>query len=539
MPPEGARPPAPEGTWVSTFNSSSPNVSVSSVDSSSLGVLMDLCASHAVVLGLAALASAAAGFAAEGGIGLFEAHGDVGAVGQPGTVVYDAKAGTYTVTGGGENMWFATDAFHFVWKRASGDLALAADVRFVGTGGNPHRKAALLVRQGLEPDAAYADAVVHGDGLTSIQYREERGGPTREIQSSVKAPRRLRIEREGDSVLLSVAREGEPLASAGASFKIRFTEPFLVGLGVCAHDNAVTETAVFSNVELSTDRPQATGEPVLESTLETISIASKDRRVVHHAREHFEAPNWSRDGKQLLFNQGGRLYRLPVAGGEPQAIDTGSATRCNNDHGLSPDGTRLAISDGSQGDGKSVIYTLPATSGKPRRVTANAPSYWHGWSPDGKTLAYCAERGGEFDVYTIPVEGGDETRLTTAPGLDDGPDYSRDGQWIYFNSERTGTMQIWRMRPDGSDQQPLTSDGHADWFPHPSPDGQWVAFLSYEGDVKGHPPNKDVMLRMMPAGGGEIQVLAKLFGGQGTLNVPSWSPDGSQLAFVSYRLARR
>jgi len=491
------------------------------------------------LLGIALLLGGAATRAAGSDLGLFEAHGEVGTVGKPGSAAYDAKAGTYTVTGGGENMWFATDAFHFVWKKASGDLSLAADVRFVGTGGNPHRKAALLIRQGLEPDAAYVDAVVHGDGLTSIQYREERGGPTREIQSNVKGPRRLRIEKEGDYVFLSVAREGERLAAAGGSFKIRFTVPFLVGLGVCAHDDAVSETAVFSNVELTMGLPTSAGEPVLESTLETIAIASKDRRVVRQAREHFEAPNWSRDGKHLVFNRGGRLFTLPVEGGEPREIDTGFATRCNNDHGLSPDGTSLAISDQSQGDGRSLIYVLPATGGTPRRVTARAPSYWHGWSPDGRTLAYCAERNGEFEVYTIPAEGGEETRLTTAPGLDDGPDYSPDGSFIYFNSERTGTMQIYRMRPDGTEQQQMTSDGHADWFPHPSPDGRWVAFLSYEKDVKGHPANKDVMLRMMPAGGGETQVLAKLFGGQGTINVPSWSPDGTQLAFVSYRLARR
>ena len=380
----------------------------------------------------------------------------MGAVGKPGTVVYDAKAGTYTVTGGGENMWFATDAFHFVWKKASGDVTLAADVRFVGSGGNAHRKAALLIRQGLEPDAAYADAVVHGDGLTSIQYREERGGPTREIQSKVRGPLRLRIEKEGDYVSLSVAAEGEPLGSAGGSFKIRLAEPFLVGLGVCAHDNAVSETAVFSNVEITTGRAPSKGEPMLESTLETIAIDSKDRRVVHHVREHIEAPNWSRDGKELVFNSGGLLFALPVTGGTPRKIDTGFATRCNNDHGLSPDGTLLAISDQSQEDGRSLIYVLPATGGTPRRVTPLGPSYWHGWSPDGRTLAYCAERGGEYDVYTIPVEGGEETRLTTAPGLDDGPDYSADGQWIYFNSERTGTMQIWRVRTDGTEQEQLT-----------------------------------------------------------------------------------
>ena len=476
--------------------------------------------------------------AQEGALGLFEAHGDVGAVGRKGGVVYDAKAGAYTVTGGGGNMWFSTDALHFVWKKAEGDVSLAADVRFVGEGGNAHRKAALLIRQGLEPDAAYADAVVHGDGLTSIQYREEKGGPTREVQSNVRRPRRLRIEKQGDYVFLSVAGEAEPLRSAGGSFKIRFSGPFLLGLGVCAHDDAVSETAVFSNVEVTTGARGAAGEPMLESTLETISIASKDRRVVRTAAEHFEAPNWSRDGQELVYNSGGLVYAIPVAGGPPRRIDTAFATRCNNDHGLSPDGTQLAISDQSQGDGQSLVYVLPASGGTPRLVTPLGPSYWHGWSPDGQTLAYCAERGGEYDVYTIPVAGGEEKRLTTAAGLDDGPDYSPDGEWIYFNSERTGLMQIWRMRPDGSEQQQVTSDGHADWFPHPSPDGKWLVFLSYEKDVKGHPPNKDVTIRMMPAGGGEIQVLAKLFGGQGTLNVPSWSPDSLHLAFVSYRLVR-
>ena len=491
-----------------------------------------------VFVGLIAAFSGSGGAVQAGQLGIFEAHGDVGAVGLKGGVAYDAKAGTYTVTGGGENMWFSTDALHFVWKQAQGDLALAADIRFVGDGGNNHRKAALLIRQGLEPDAAYADAVVHGDGLTSIQYREEKGGPTREVQSNVKGPRRLRIEKQGDYVFLSVAAEGEPLRSAGGAFKIRLTGSFLLGLGVCAHDNKVSETAVFSNVEITTGAKLAAGEPMLESTLETIAIESKDRRVVRTAAEHFEAPNWSRDGKELVYNSGGLLYAIPVTGGAPRKLDTGPATKCNNDHGLSPDGTQLAISDQSQGEGKSLVYVLPSTGGTPRLVTPVGPSYWHGWSPDGKTLAYCAERGGEYDVYTIPVAGGEEKRLTTAKGLDDGPDYSPDGEWIYFNSERTGLMQIWRMRADGSEQQQVTSDGHADWFPHPSPDGKWVAFLSYEKDVQGHPPNKDVTIRMMPAGGGEIQVLAKPFGGQGTINVPSWSPDSLHLAFVSYRLVR-
>jgi Tol biopolymer transport system component len=237
-----------------------------------------------------------------------------------------------------------------------------------------------------------------------------------------------------------------------------------------------------------------------------------------------------------LFNQDGRIYRLPVAGGSPEVIDTGFANRCNNDHGISPDATTLAISDESQEEHKSIVYLVPIGGGEPRRVTKNSPSYWHGWSPDGKMLAFVGERGGEFDIYTIPAAGGEETRLTTAKGLDDGPEYSPDGEYIYFNSERTGHMQIWRMRADGSDQTQITADECNNWFPHISPDGKWMVILSYASDVTGHPANKDVMLRLLSLSDGKITVLAKLFGGQGTINVPSWSPDSKRLAFVSYAL---
>jgi hypothetical protein len=468
-------------------------------------------------------------------IGLFDNHGDVGAVQKVGSVNYDVTTKSYTIAGGGENMWGTADGFHFVWRRMSGDVSLAADIKILGTGGNAHKKAVLLIRQSLDADAAYADAALHGDGLTSLQYREVKGGPTREIQSNVKSPARLRLEKEGDYVFMSVARAGEALRSAGGSFRIKLSEPYYIGLGVCAHDNHAIEKAVFSNVEL---RPTK----MLESTLETIAIGSKDRKVVYTANEHFEAPNWSRDGKYFLLNRAGRMIKLPVTGGTPETLDTGFATRCNNDHGISPDGAQLAISDQSQEQRRSLIYTLPIGGGAPKRITKLAPSYWHGWSPDGKTLVYCGERNGNFDVYSIPVEGGDETRLTTAEGLDDGPEYSPDGRYIYFNSVRTGLMQIWRMKPDGSEQTQITRDEYNNWFAHPSPDGNWLVILSYEKDVTGHPANKDVMLRLIPvtpAGYGEPQVLAKLFGGQGTINVPSWSPDSRQLAFVSYRLVSR
>jgi len=275
----------------------------------------------------------------------------------------------------------------------------------------------------------------------------------------------------------------------------------------------------------------------LFSKLETIDIESKVRTVVYGAPEHFEAPNWTRDGAFFLFNQNGRIYRLPVSGGKPEVIDTGFAIRCNNDHGISPDSKFLAISDQSQGDHNSVVYTVPFGGGAPHRITQNSPSYWHGWSPDGSTLAFVGERNGDFDIYSIPAAGGAESRLTTAKGLDDGPEYSPDGGYIYFNSVRTGIMQIWRMRPDGSEQEQITHDDFNDWFPHISPDGKWMVILSYDKSVTGHPPNKDVTLRLMSLEDGKISVLARLFGGQGTINVPSWSPDSKRLAFVSYELA--
>jgi len=468
-------------------------------------------------------------------LGAFQDHADVGTVLHPGSVNFDAEHRSYTVTGSGENMWLTADAFHFVWTKVTGDVALAANISFVGQGGNEHRKAVLMIRQSLDPDSAYADLALHGNGLTSLQYRDAKGASTHEIQSNIAAPARLRIEKRGEYFYMFLAGEGEDLHMAGGSTRVPLEGPFYVGIGVCSHNKDVTEKAVFSDVEISELR-RSTGAPKLFSTLETVTIASTDRRVVYIAPERFEAPNWTHDGTAFLFNRNGRIERLKITGGKPEVIDTGFAIRCNNDHGISPDAQWLAISDQSQENNGSMVYIVPIEGGTPQRITKHSPSYWHGWSPDGKTLAFVGQRDGEFDIYAIPAAGGDETRLTTAKGLDDGPEYSPDGKYIYFNSERTGHMQIWRMRPDGSEQEQVTHDEFNDWFPHISPDGQWMVFLSYDKEVTGHPENKDVMLRLMSLNDKNITVLAKLFGGQGTINVPSWSPDSKQLAFVSYQL---
>jgi Tol biopolymer transport system component len=472
-------------------------------------------------------------------VGLFENHGDLGNVLHPGSVEYDAEKGSYAISGSGENMWFGSDAFQLAWKKMSGDVSLTADISFVGKGVNEHRKAVLMIRQSLDADSAYADVALHGSGLTSLQYREEKGAATHEIQANVSAPKRVRIEKRGAYFSLWLAYEKGDFRLASGSTRIELKEPFYVGLGVCSHDKDVVEKAVFSNVELKAQQPTATAETSLYSTLEIITVASTDRRAIYVAPERFEAPNWMPDGKNLLFNRNGRIEKIPATGGTPQVLDTGFAIRCNNDHGISPDGTQLVISDQSQEEHRSLVYIVPISGGAPRRITQKSPSYWHGWSPDGKTLALVGERNGDFDIYTIPEAGGEEKQLTTAKGLDDGPEYSPDGKYIYFNSERTRHMQIWRMRADGSEQEQITFGEENDWFPHLSPDGQQMVFVTYDASVTGHPENKDVMLRMMTLKDRKITVLAKLFGGQGTMNVPSWSSDGKQLAFVSYQLVAK
>jgi TolB protein len=489
-------------------------------------------------------------------VGLFEDHRDIGNVvtQYPGNAEYDKAKGTYTVSGSGENMWFSADAFQFAWKQASGDVEVAADISFLGAGKNPHRKAVVMVRQNLEADSVYADVAVHGIGLTSLQYRDEKGGTTHEVQANTNAPKRVRLEKRGDYFTMWVAGADGKFSLAGATGKIVLTSPFYVGIGVCSHEKDVLERAVFSNVEMNEKGDQRTAisdqesnedpegkvgaaKGKLYSMMEIIGTESTDRKAIYVAAGRFEAPNWMPDGKHLLFNRKGRIEKLDMDNGQTGVVDTGQAVQCNNDHGISPDGKLLAISDGSRDvQHRSQVYVLPIGGGSPRLITPNAPSYWHGWSPDGKTLAFVGERGGNFDIYAIPVTGGEEKRLTTAEGLDDGPEYTPDGKYIYFNSVRTGHMQIWRMQADGSEQEQVTHDEWNNWFPHISPDGKWMVMLSYEPKVQGHPENQDVMLRLMSMADGKITVVAKLFGGQGTINVPSWSPDSKLFAFVSYAI---
>ncbi len=477
------------------------------------------------------------------GVGEFEASADVGAPRLPGSATYNAASQEYRLSAAGVNMWGPKDELHFAWKRLKGDFILQARLQFVGDGVDPHRKAGVIARASLDADAPYADAAVHGDGLVSLQFRRAKGAPTEEARSEVKGADVVRLERKGSTLTLSAARFGEMFATTQVE-ELSLGDDVYVGLFACSHNPEVVETAIFRDVRL--DRPAPKGlvpyRDYLGSRLEILDVRTGSRQVVRTSAEPFEAPNWTRDGRALVYNTSGRsegrgrLHRFDLATRTSSPIDTGTAVRNNNDHVLSFDGAWLGISDHSEGDGQSAIYTLPATGGKPKRITPKTPSYFHGWSPDAKTLVYTGGRNGEFDIYKIASDGtGEETNLTRHPGLDDGPEYTPDGQLIYFNSVRSGTMQIWRMKPDGSDPEQVTNDEHNNWFPHVSPDGKWIAFITFPKEVppSDHPYYQRVTLRLMPIEGGTPKVIAYLYGGQGTINVPSWSPDGTMLAFVS------
>ncbi len=480
---------------------------------------------------------------AQAPVGIFDAQTDVGRVRTPGSVSYDPQLQSYAIAGSGQNMWNAHDAFHLVWKRMAGNFILSTRARFVGAGVEPHRKIGWTIRPSLDSNSAHVTAAFHGDGLASLQFRRTTGGITEEGSSRDSLPGSsyavLQLERRDGIYLMSVARFGDTLVTRQIA-DVSLPDTVYVGLFVCAHNDTVVEQASFSNVRITTPakRDLVAYHEYLGSNLEVLDLATGNATVVHQYHGSFQAPNWTPDGKALIYAQEGLLYRFDLASRVAEPINTGFATRNNNDHVLSFDGRMLGISHHAAEDsGVSIVYTVPVTGGTPRRVTAKGPSYFHGWSPDGRWLAYTGQRNGDYDVYKIPVDGGEEVRLTSTPGLDDGPEYTPDGRYIYFNSVRSGRMQIWRMLPDGSEQQQITNDGFNNWFPHISPDGKWVVYIAFppppEVAADDHPFYKHVTLRLMPIGGGPARVIAYLYGGQGTMNVPSWSLDGKRLAFVS------
>ena len=475
-------------------------------------------------------------FAQTNSLGIFDGQDDVGRVKHKGSGTYDRKLQEYHLSGSGTNIWTNHDEFHFVWKKMKGDFILRTNAEFIGKGVEEHRKIGLMVRTSLDSNAKHVNAVVHGAGLTSLQYRSATGGTTEEKKFEMTSADVIQLERKGNTYIMSVARKGDLFVTDSVS-NVDLGDDVYVGLFICAHNPDVVEKAVFNNVRIVVPAPNnlQTYKQYIGSDIEILDLENQNSKIVYQSPKSLQAPNWMKDGKNLLYNSDGLLYTFDLKTNTPTVFNTGSAKNNNNDHVLSFDGKWLAISS-SDKSGNSIGWILPSTGGEPKRMNEIGPSYMHGWSPDGKYIVFCGSRNKEFDVYRIPVAGGPEVRLTNSTGLDDGPEYSPDGQYIYFNSVRSGLMQVWRMKADGSEQTQLTNDDYDNWFPHISPDGKWIEFITFNknevapGD---HPFYKHVYLRVMPVGGGPAKVIAYLYGGQGTINTPSWSPDSKHLAFVS------
>jgi len=467
----------------------------------------------------------------------FESQSDVGTVYHPGSCAYHPEQQAYTIAGAGANIWGTHDDFHFAWRRMRGDFICTTRAEFSGAGANPHRKLGWMARASLDTGSPQVCTGIHGDGLVSLQFRRTPGGPTEEVRAPLSGADVIQLERKGSSYMMSVAHFGQPFTPVQVS-ELELGDEVYLGLFVCSHEDEVVEQATFQDVRVVAPVQPGfeRGKDPFGSRLEILDVAGGGRQVIYQTDDVFEAPNWTRDGRALIFNSQGRLYRFDLQTKTPVLIDTGDVLGNNNDHVLSFDGSMLAISSHSAEEHASRVYTVPLRGGQPRLITPTGPSYLHGWSPDGQYLVFTGQRNGVFDIYRVPAAGGAETQLTASPTLDDGPEYTPDGRYIYFNSVRSGRMQIWRMLPDGSQPQQLTDDEYNNWFPHISPDGQQVAFLSYlvnEVSPSDHPAAKRVYLRLMPLDGGTPRVVAYLYGGQGTMNVPSWSPDGRQMAFVS------
>ena len=456
-----------------------------------------------------------------------------------GNMLFNPDSQTYELTGSGTNMWLDKDEFFYAARKVNSDFILTSKVEIATKTGDTHRKMGLMIRQSMDASSSYADIVLHADGLISLQYRSKQGAITEEVKFTEVNAQYLQLEKKGSKILARIAQNEQALTAA-KEIELLFEAPFFVGLVTCSHNAALSVTGLFSNVRFDIAAAEGVDgyKTPSASRLEILDIETGARKVIYSTPNHIEAPNWSRDGKFLIYNSGGKLYKFDLAKGNPEVINSGMAINNNNDHGISFDGKMLAISNHTEenGKGSSIIYTLPIGGGKPFRVTEKGPSYWHGWSPNGKYLVYCAERNGDYDVYRVSAKGGKEKQLTKTPGLDDGPEYSLDGKFIYFNSTRTGMMQIWKMKPDGTKQEQVTFDNYQNWFAHPSPDGKWLIYISYPSEVPAtsHPHNQRVMLRAQPINGKEPKVMAHIYGGQGTFNVPSWSPDSKKVAFVSY-----
>lgn len=456
-----------------------------------------------------------------------------------GKSLYDSAEQTFTLSGSGAEPSAVMEQFRFAWQKIKGDFIVQATLHSTS---NACAKVGIMARNSLTGGSPFAAVCVQADTPTTLQFRVEEGESREQLVLSSFHATELQLARTGNTFTLSSAVFGESYKSI--SHEIALGEELHVGLFVDSQQSGVLEQAVFSNVRVSI--PAASDfkpyTDYLGSHLEVMDVQTGHRKILHSEPGSIQAPNWTQDDSLLYNSAAGVMYRYDIARDTVSELNTGTCRQNNNDHVLSFDGKMLALSNYAGDPSRSVAFILPVGgSDEPEQITSPevGHAYLHGWSPDGKKLVFTGGRKGETgdfrNLWSVDVDTKLETALTPPGTLDDGPEYTPDGKYIYFNSVRTGTMQIWRMGPDGSNPEQITFDEYNNWFPHISPDGKWIVYLAFPTDMDpwSHPFYRQCTIRFMPSSGGAPRTIGYLYGGQGSMNTPGWSPDSKRIAFVT------
>lgn len=293
------------------------------------------------------------------------------------------------------------------------------------------------------------------------------------------------------------------------------------------------------------------------------NVQTKTTKSIFTADGQWHSPNWTIDGRFIIADMNGDIYRIPVDGdtaGPAELITMSQKMSATNDRALSYDGKLIAMT--------GIVGSIPTPTGGRSLSAADLRNiaklfvmnmdgsdahqvqtgWLHGWTPDGKRLLYVTNRKQDFDIFSGDVNGGGEKQLTTNNAQDDGPESSADGKWIYFCSNRSGKWDAWRMPMDGAGPddklaERITFGDTQDWFPHVSNDGKWLYTISYPMD---HPDHQFVgagvkikLLRLengIAAKGASLETVSTFFGGQGSGNTTGWAPDSSKFAWTVYEV---
>jgi len=466
----------------------------------------------------------------------FDYQGDLGNRVIKGSSVYNKEDQTYQLSVAGNTV---NERLHYLCNKIKGDFILSAKVNFIGNSNNSEREAGIIATEKLDTNSRFISCNVF-DRIplpASIQFKLNQNDNTNELTISSYKPTEISLERIGNQFIFSVASYGENYKTIDKTLAL--DSELYVGIYLKSNNEKNKEQAIFSNVRVIIPakinfRPY---RDYIGSHLEIMNITTGLRKIMYSLPNvSIQAPNWTKDNKELIYNVNGKLYTYALADGKVSELYTGEIPDLDGDHTLSFDGKILGIS-GPVGN-KEAIYIMPFKgSEKPIQITSGdtGPSYLHGWSPDKSTLVFTGKRNNIFDIFSVNIATHKETQLTHNAVLDDGPEFTLDGRYIYFNSVRTGTMQIWRMNADGSNQEQVTFDEYNNWFPHISPDGKWIVYLAFPKDIdpSDHPFYKHIYIKIMSSMGGAPKTIGYVYGGQGTMNEPNWSPDSNNITFVS------